>query len=102
MSEGIIELTGSKMTIRGEVTLVDARALYEQLEQKLAQVRTDLVVDLAGLEKFDSTICLLLIACYRLLKKTKHKLDCVNIPSSLHDIFSVYDLHEVLPFLKQK
>ena len=99
MSDPVIQLNQSTLTLKGDITLVKARSLNEQVEQLLHQASKDIVMDLAGVEKFDSTICVLLLTCYRTLRRQQRQLNCINIPDSLKDISKMYDLDQVLPFL---
>ena len=99
MSDPVIQLNHSTLLLRGDITLAKARDLNEQVEQLLAQATIDIVIDCAGIEKFDSTICVLLLTCYRTLQRQKRQLTCINIPDALKDILKMYDLDQVLPFL---
>lgn len=96
-----VQFADNHLTIVGEVMSANVRQLIEEMTALLSKQQSQVTVDLAKLEKYDSAICLLLVQCFRLTKHKNIALDCINIPDSLCNIFKVYDLDQVLPFLDQ-
>ena len=99
--KGEIQFENNQLDIIGDVLFADVKQLVAQVDNILKTQQVDVTIDLAKLDKYDSAICLLLVHCFRLAQQKRITLNCINIPGSLHNIFKVYDLDQVLPFLEQ-
>ena len=94
-----IELIEQTLHVRGDILLADVRKMTDQAIALIKEKNSDITVDLKDLGKYDNSICLLLVACFRVLNKENKKMACINIAESLMNIFKIYDLDEVLPFI---
>jgi anti-sigma B factor antagonist len=88
------------LTLKGRLTLGESNIVREQINQRVAAGKHNIVVDLGGVEYIDSTGLGILVICFTSLKKLGGALKLVNpnkrnvellLLTKLHTVFEVFN-----------
>ena len=82
------------------VTLAEARDTLRMLAQAApGQPGAELVVDAAGLQRFDTSAIAVLLECRRIAQADGRTFELRNVPPKLRDLASLYGVEGLLPGL---
>jgi anti-sigma B factor antagonist len=92
--EGVVILT-----LKGRLTVGEASSLREKITEVLGKAKTNIILDLSGVDYIDSTGLGSMVICYTSVKKAGGALKLVNLNkrniellllTKLHTIFEVF------------
>ncbi|HTY03158.1 MAG TPA: STAS domain-containing protein [Rhodocyclaceae bacterium] len=91
----MIDVAGSRVTVRGAMNIGAAAALKEAGEAALAGGAS--VVDLAEVSEVDSSAVAVLLAWTRCARERNLELSIIGAPQSLRSLAALYGVGELLP-----
>ncbi len=95
----MITRTGDGLQVSGSVTIATVRALFNEglRLQGDYKVGSEMLVDLARLEKVDSSAVSLMLIWLREAQRNKINLRFTNVPDNLLSLTKLYGVAELLP-----
>ena len=86
------------LVLTGEVDLLMAPALQEEIERLCAEQPSEIVLDLGNVTFMDSTGLRATISVYELCKAGGHRFSVIPGPRQVQSLFELTGLADVLPF----
>ena len=91
----MIARTGDRLQVSGNVTMTTVSALFN--EGLKPEASSNMVIDLAQLEKVDSSAVSMMLVWLREAQRNKVTLHFSNVPGNLMSLAKLYGVAELLP-----
>jgi len=91
----VITRTGDRLQVSGNVTMTTVSALFN--EGLKPEAGSNMVIDLAQLEKVDSSAVSMMLVWLREAQRNKVTLHFSNVPGNLMSLAKLYGVAELLP-----
>lgn len=85
-----------QLALEGELTFANAMDMRSQLQQALASMRGDIILDLSAVTRSNSVGLSLILLVARIVSERGDRLRVVSLPVGLHSIARVCELDDWL------
>lgn len=96
MSAGNLRLNHSTLFLEGAIDFYTVAQLRRQGEKAIAAIDDAITIDLAGVQKMDSSIASLLCCWHRFAKKSQKRVVLNNVSHSLQNLLQLYGIKNIL------